>query len=182
MFTADPVTGEDRVIIEASWGLGESIVSGLVTPDSYVLAKDTLEVKDFTVNTKEQGYYLADGKNQLMDIPKDKAEARCADDAILKLIAEQGLALEKHFGHPQDIEWGVEDGKVYILPPELALVERIIFAESSAGCLPSARQMMAAALKDAAFDWTEARRLADLPDFKVLPQLERMRSELSDDR
>ena len=115
MFTADPVTGEDRVIIEASWGLGESIVSGLVTPDSYVLAKDTLEVKDFTVNTKEQGYYLADGKNQLMDIPKDKAEARCADDAILKLIAEQGLALEKHFGHPQDIEWGVEDGKVYIL-------------------------------------------------------------------
>ena len=115
MFTADPVTGEDRVIIEASWGLGESIVSGLVTPDSYVLAKDTLEVKDFTVNTKEQGYYLADGKNQLMDIPKDKAEARCADDDILKLIAEQGLALEKHFGHPQDIEWGVEDGKVYIL-------------------------------------------------------------------
>ena len=115
MFTADPVTGEDRVIIEASWGLGESIVSGLVTPDSYVLAKDTLEVKDFTVNTKEQGYYLADGKNQLMDIPKEKAEARCADDDILKLIAEQGLALEKHFGHPQDIEWGVEDGKVYIL-------------------------------------------------------------------
>ncbi len=115
MFTADPVTGEDRVIIEASWGLGESIVSGLVTPDSYVLAKDTLEGKDFTVNTKEQGYYLADGKNQLMDIPKEKAEARCADDDILKLIAEQGLALEKHFGHPQDIEWGVEDGKVYIL-------------------------------------------------------------------
>ena len=115
MFTADPVTGEDRVIIEASWGLGESIVSGLVTPDSYVLAKDTLEVKDFTVNTKEQGYYLTDGKNQLMDIPKEKAEARCADDDILKLIAEQGLALEKHFGHPQDIEWGVEDGKVYIL-------------------------------------------------------------------
>ena len=115
MFTADPVTGEDRVIIEASWGLGESIVSGLVTPDSYVLAKDTLEVKDFTVNTKEQGYYLADGKNQLMDVPKEKAEARCADDDILKLIAEQGLALETHFGHPQDIEWGVEDGKVYIL-------------------------------------------------------------------
>ena len=79
-------------------------------------------------------------------------------------------------------EWLTPYGKVYILPPELALVERIIFAESSAECLPSARQMMAAALKDAAFNWTEARRLADLPDFKVLPQLERMRSELSDGR
>ena len=71
-------------------------------------------------------------------------------------------------------------GRVYFLPPELALVERIIFAESSAECLPSARQMMAAALQDERFDWAEARRLADLPDFKVLPQLEAMRKELSD--
>ena len=71
-------------------------------------------------------------------------------------------------------------GKVYFLPPELALVERIIFAESSAECLPSARQMMAAALQDGQFDWAEARRLADLPDFKVLPRLEEMRKELSD--
>ena len=71
-------------------------------------------------------------------------------------------------------------GRVYFLPPELALVERIIFAESSAEYLPSARQMMAAALQDERFDWAEARRLADLPDFKVLPQLEAMRKELSD--
>ena len=71
-------------------------------------------------------------------------------------------------------------GRVYFLPPELVLVERIIFAESSAECLPSARQMMAAALQDERFDWAEARRLADLPDFKVLPQLEAMRKELSD--
>ena len=73
-------------------------------------------------------------------------------------------------------------GRVYFLPPELALVERIIFAESSAECLPSARQMMAAALQDERFDWAEARRLADLPDFKVLPQLEALRKELSDGR
>ena len=73
-------------------------------------------------------------------------------------------------------------GRVYFLPPELALVERIIFAESSAECLPSARQMMAAALQDERFDWAEARRLADLPDFKVLPQLEAMRKELSNGR
>ena len=73
-------------------------------------------------------------------------------------------------------------GRVYFLPPELALVERIIFAESSAECLPSARQMMVAALQDERFDWAEARRLADLPDFKVLPQLEALRKELSDGR
>jgi len=73
-------------------------------------------------------------------------------------------------------------GTVCFLPPELALVERIIFAESSAECLPSARQMMAAALQDEWFDWGEARRLADLPDFKVLARLEEMRKELSDGR
>lgn len=71
-------------------------------------------------------------------------------------------------------------GMVYFLPPELALVERIIFAQTSAECLPSARQMMAAALHDERFDWGEARRLADLPDFKVLPLLETMRKELAD--
>ena len=115
MFTSDPVSGTERVIIEASWGLGESIVSGLVTPDSYLLTKPALEVEDFTVNVKEKGYYLIDGKDQLIDLPKEKAEARCADDSILKMIGEQGLALEKHFGCPQDVEWGVEDGQVYIL-------------------------------------------------------------------
>ena len=115
MFTSDPVSGTERVIIEASWGLGESIVSGLVTPDSYLLTKPGLKVENFTVNVKEKGYYLVDGKDQLIDLPKEKAEARCADDSILKMIGEQGLALEKHFGCPQDVEWGVEDGKVYIL-------------------------------------------------------------------
>ncbi len=115
MFTADPVTGDDRIVIEASWGLGESIVSGAVNPDSYLLSKDSLEVEDFTVNVKEKGYYLVDGRDELVDLPKEKAEARCADDSVLRLVAEQGLALEKHFGCPQDIEWAVEDGKVYIL-------------------------------------------------------------------
>ena len=115
MFTADPVTGNDEIVIEASWGLGESIVSGIVNPDHYVLSKPGLEVKDFTVNSKAQGYYLIDGANRLVGIPEEKAGARCAGDGILKLIGEQGLALERHFGCPQDIEWAAEDGKVYIL-------------------------------------------------------------------
>ena len=71
-------------------------------------------------------------------------------------------------------------GDVRILPPELALVERILFAEQDAECVLSARQMMVAALKDAAFNWAEAERLADLPDFKVLSQLKVLRKELSD--
>ena len=114
MFTSDPVSGEDRVIIEASWGLGESIVSGLVTPDRYVLSYDGT-VEDIAINSKPQGFYLIDGENRLVDIEPEKRGARCADDDILKKIMEQGLRLRDHFGCPQDIEWAVEDGKVFIL-------------------------------------------------------------------
>ena len=71
-------------------------------------------------------------------------------------------------------------GTVRILPPELALVERILYAEQDAECVASARQMMASALADASFDWTEARRLAALSDFAVAEQLETLKREIAD--
>ena len=70
-------------------------------------------------------------------------------------------------------------GTVRILPPELALVERILYAEQDAECVASARQMMAAALADASFDWAEAERLAALPDFAVADRLEALRREIA---
>ena len=71
-------------------------------------------------------------------------------------------------------------GTVRILPPELALVERILYAEQDAECVASARQMMAAALADASFDWTEAKRLAALPDFAVADRLDALKREIAD--
>lgn len=71
-------------------------------------------------------------------------------------------------------------GTVRILPPELALVERILYAEQDAECVASARQMMAAALADASFDWAEAERLAALPDFAVADRLEALKREVTD--
>ena len=70
-------------------------------------------------------------------------------------------------------------GEVRMLPPELALVERVLFAEQDAECAASARQMMAAALKDADFDWVEAERLAALRDFSVLSQMRRLKEEIA---
>ena len=71
-------------------------------------------------------------------------------------------------------------GDVRLIPPELALVERVLYAEQDAECRPSARQMMCAALADATFDWAEAERLADLRDFKVLSQLQSLKKEVAD--
>ncbi len=69
-------------------------------------------------------------------------------------------------------------GDVRILPPELALVERVLYAEQDKECVASARQMMAAALADGSFDWAEAERLAALRDFGVLPQLQSLKEEI----
>lgn len=70
-------------------------------------------------------------------------------------------------------------GEIKILPPELVLVERVLYAEQDAECIPSARQMALSAIKDVLFDWNEAERLAALPGFGVLPQLRALRKELS---
>ena len=69
-------------------------------------------------------------------------------------------------------------GVVKVLPAELALVERILYAEQDRECIESARQMMAAAICDRNFDWAEAERLANLPDFKVLDGMRRFRAEM----
>jgi hypothetical protein len=69
-------------------------------------------------------------------------------------------------------------GEVFMIPPELALVERVFYSLDSEECVASARQMMAAALNDGNFDWQEAERLAGLPDFGVLPELLGMKEEL----
>ncbi len=114
MFTSDPITGAENTVIEASWGLGESIVSGIVSPDRYVVSREG-KVTDVEVRSKEYGFFLIDGENKQVEIPADKVSVRCADDKILKAIAAQGDKLREHFGCPQDIEWAVEDGKVYIL-------------------------------------------------------------------
>lgn len=70
-------------------------------------------------------------------------------------------------------------GEVRLLAPELVLVERILYAEQDAECIPSARQMMIACLKDSKFNWAEAERLASLPDFKVAERMRELKRELA---
>lgn len=70
-------------------------------------------------------------------------------------------------------------GTVSMIPPELSLVERVFYAMESEESVASARQMMVAALADEKFDWNEAERLAALPDFKVLDELNKLKSEVS---
>lgn len=120
-FSVHPVT-EDRnqAIIEASWGLGEAIVSGQVTPDSYVIEKDTKTIIDTNVSEKSRGLFrggpsTGSGQaNEWRDIDDKKANEQCLTGKEIIELTELVIRIENHYGFPSDIEWAFEAGKFYI--------------------------------------------------------------------
>jgi pyruvate,water dikinase len=116
LFTCDPVRGRrDRMVVEAVLGLGEAAVSGAVTPDHYVLRRDG-RVRKAHVN--EQPYAIvADEAGGVAErqLSPEEGGARKADDELLSKLARLGDDLEQRIGVPQDIEWAVQDGELYVL-------------------------------------------------------------------
>ena len=112
MFTIDPLTNDKKkLVIEAILGLGEMIVQGSVTPDHYVVDKGNLEIVEKQVNTQEKLMH----KSGIEALAKSIGSKQKLDDAHIKKLAEIGKKLEKHYFFPQDIEWALDDGKLYIL-------------------------------------------------------------------
>ena len=133
MFTRSPVTGDRSVVaIEGTWGLGSALVSGDVTPDSWVISKITGEITARRVSPKGKmhGYLpggaaspspspesLADpderaevmGRVTVLDTPADLREAPCLTDEEIRALAAVARRVEGHYGVPQDIEWAVLD-------------------------------------------------------------------------
>ncbi len=111
IFTLDPVTGEtDKTVIEANWGLGESVVSGAVTPDHYVVDKQTLSVIDKQIVKKTVEYIRdsATGKTVHSDVPKDRQDQPCLTEQEIKRLAEIARTIEEHYGKAQDIEFAID--------------------------------------------------------------------------
>lgn len=116
-FSVHPVTQDrNQLIIEAGLGLGEAIVSGQITPDSYVVEKKPRRIIDKNIETQARGLYRSRNiGNEWQDIPEVQGERQVlSDDEILEL-SEMILNIEKHYGFPCDIEWASERGKFYIV-------------------------------------------------------------------
>jgi pyruvate,water dikinase len=115
LFTRNPVTGADERVIEAAWGLGETVVAGLVTPDHYRVARDgrVLEArvgdKDIAVRRAASG-----GTHELAVEPRLIA-ARCLDADWLLRLHELATRCEAHFGLGLDLEWARVDDTLYLL-------------------------------------------------------------------
>ncbi|WP_277553259.1 phosphoenolpyruvate synthase [Halobaculum limi] len=117
MFTSHPSTGEPEIIIEAAWGLGEAVVSGSVSPDNYVVDRETAAVETVTVADKKllMEKDPETGETVKRDVPAEKREAQVLGDAEIERLVELGRQVEDHYGTPQDVEWAVYDGEVYML-------------------------------------------------------------------
>jgi pyruvate,water dikinase len=116
MFTRHPVTGVDEIVIEASWGLGEAIVEGLVIPDHFRFSKDGTP-REKIAGTKDIFIKALPGggvEETPIDDP-EKVGGFCVNDAQLGELVRLGVLCEKHFGPGRDIEWGIEKNVLYLL-------------------------------------------------------------------
>ncbi|RJR48445.1 MAG: hypothetical protein C4576_08430 [Desulfobacteraceae bacterium] len=109
LFTADPNTGDrSRMMIEANWGLGESVVGGEAMPDVYILNKESLGIIDRRMGSKKRRIVFKDvGVEELETSPEESNSFCLSDDEVME-IGRLGKILESHFGHPQDAEWAVD--------------------------------------------------------------------------
>jgi pyruvate,water dikinase len=111
MFTINPVTGEqNQIIIEGNWGLGESVVSGAVTPDHFEIDKNTLKILARNI-TKKPIEYIRDpktGKTIHAKVPPNRQETPCVTDQEIQKLAELAKRIDQHYGKPQDIEWAID--------------------------------------------------------------------------
>lgn len=115
MFTADPISGDRRVVsIDAGFGLGEALVSGLVDPDIYKVRDKS--VFDRKISTKKLAIYGQNGGGTIkQQLTPSKQNERVLSDAQILLLEETARKIEAHFKKPQDIEWCIEGGQVHIV-------------------------------------------------------------------
>lgn len=117
MFTADPVSGHRGIIsIDASYGLGEALVSGLVSPDIYKFKKESMEIESKNIAEKKLAIMpIRGGGTKKVEITGHKSTSQAMEDSQIKKLAELGMKIEKHYGSPQDIEWCLENDNLYIV-------------------------------------------------------------------
>ncbi len=115
MFTRNPITGADERMIEASWGLGEAVVAGLVIPDSCRIARDGSILERRPGLKRIAVRSLPDGGTVEEPVPAGLAEKLCLDDTQLDELNRLALRCEEVYGPDRDIEWAIAGGRVYLL-------------------------------------------------------------------
>ncbi len=115
-FTVNPVTNEkNQIIVETIWGLGEYIVQGRITPDQHIIDKNEWKVASYNHIDQDVQLVKSDNETKEVAVPKSKQKKAKIDNATALKVAKIGQKLHNHYGKPQDIEFAIEKGKVYIV-------------------------------------------------------------------
>ncbi|WOO37779.1 PEP/pyruvate-binding domain-containing protein [Anaerocolumna sp. AGMB13020] len=116
LFTADPVSqSSGQMMLNASWGLGEAIVSGKVTPDIYIYSKKRNRIVDKKMGDKDILICYGNTGIEERRTPLEQRNRFCLNDKQALEVFTMGQRVEQHYGSPQDIEWAISDGKLYLL-------------------------------------------------------------------
>ncbi len=117
LFTADPISNDHEMLtINASYGLGEALVSGLVNPDLVLMDKDKSIVQSYTVAQKKVMISaLPGGGTQQLEVPEARQAAKCLTDDQAQSLGNLGKKVEQYYGTPQDIEWALDTEQIYLL-------------------------------------------------------------------
>ena len=115
-FSADPVTGDrSTIVINANWGLGESIASGSVTPDTFTVSKDTVSVTDARLAEKGRMSVPVRGGIKEVDVPRAMRSMPSLNEGRIVEIARLAMALEERMGYPVDVECAFKGDSLYLL-------------------------------------------------------------------
>ncbi|MBI5139955.1 MAG: PEP/pyruvate-binding domain-containing protein [Candidatus Vogelbacteria bacterium] len=140
VFSVHPVTEDyNQLIIEAGFGLGEAIVSGSITPDSYVVEKSPRRIIDKNIAEQTKAIYRAEGGgDEWRDIPKARQNVQKLTDGQILELSDLIIKIENHYGFPCDIEWTVEGSTFYITQSRPITTLTGVLPNSSPATLPEA--------------------------------------------
>jgi pyruvate,water dikinase len=118
MFSRNPISDDDSIVIEAVWGLGEGIVSGMIKPDHYEIDKNLEEFKITKSEISEKKVAIvrdAAGTNQVVKLTEGRAKQQVLTSFEIKVLTNYARKLEEHYGKPQDIEFAISANDIYIV-------------------------------------------------------------------
>ena len=115
VFSKDPIKQTENIVVEAVFGLGEGIVSGRINPDYYLVSRE-LKIKELKVADKKIAIIrTGSGENEIVKLNNEKSMRQVLTTSEILEIADYALKLEEHYKKPQDIEFAVESGEVFII-------------------------------------------------------------------
>ena len=118
-FTANPVSGSlDEIVTESSWGMGAAIVDGRVTPDHYIVERDGFKLLEKRIADKRfmvPSHFEEGSTTRLQEVPHGMRQKETLSPDLIREVTQLAVEAEEHFGNPQDIEWAIAGGQVYML-------------------------------------------------------------------